>query len=111
MEETKIFPSKLFANFALFEWGLSSFKLLGPHSFMGVGKEDKEVTFFCHIENHKDFTVSIPSNNEDFVILCIPNKAGDNCVVMKSSDCSGRVMSLEEIAKVIKRKFRANPRP
>jgi hypothetical protein len=30
---------------------------------------------------------------------------------MKSSDCSGRVMSLEEIAKVIKRKFRANPRP
>jgi hypothetical protein len=40
------------------------------------------------------------------VILCITNKNGDNCVLMKSTDCSGMTLSMQDMVPLIKRKFR-----
>jgi hypothetical protein len=108
MEQTKIYPSKLFGYFAFFEWGLRDLEFLGPHSFRAKGKDDKYVSFFCHVEDHKDYSVSIPETDNDFVMLCMMNNAGDNCVLMRSKDCAGRRMTLQEIAPLIKKKWIAN---
>jgi hypothetical protein len=102
----RISPSKVFGLYAVLEWGLKGLELIGPHSFSGVGKEGKQVSFFCIILEHEGYLVSIPSNTEDFTIVMIENKKGDNCVVMESASCSGKSLSLEEMVPLIKRKFK-----
>jgi len=58
------------------------------------------------MSDHENYEVYIPENNDDYVILCISNKNGDNCILMKSSECSGMKLSMQDMVPLIKRKFR-----
>jgi hypothetical protein len=98
--------SKLFACYAEFEWGLRDVNVLGPYSFQATGKKGPS-KFLISVQDHKDFNVELPAFDEEFVILWIQNKVGDNCVVMAKEDCKVGKMNFKEIAEVIKVKFRA----
>lgn len=106
MQQTRTYPSKFFGLYAAIEWGLKSVNFFSPHSFSGVNNNGGSTSFFCVMSDHKDYEVHIPENKDDYVILCITNKNGDNCVLMKSSDCSGKTLSMQDMVPLIKRKFR-----
>jgi len=70
------------------------------------------MSFHVHAENYdKDFTVSIPKFDTDFLLLFIPNKEGDNCVILTRADTwekrANRV-DMVWISKKLKRKWNAN---
>ena len=98
--------SKLFACYAEFEWGLRDVSVLGPYSFQATGKKGPS-KFLISVQDHEDFNINLPAFEEDFVIVWIQNKIGDNCVVMAKEDCKTGKMNFKEIAEVIKVKFRA----
>jgi hypothetical protein len=102
-------PSKPFGFYACWEWGLRNVKFLSPFSF-SASKEGKEITFFVHVQDHTDkHEVSLPLFSEDYLILYIPNKEGDNCVVIDGKDCLGQLtINFKWIAVFLKRKFRIN---
>jgi len=102
--------SKGFGAFAAIEWGLRDVKFLSPQIFSGK-KNGRTMTFHVHAENYdKDFTVSMPKFNTDFLLLFIPNKEGDNCVIMTKEDSWDKIESRVDmtwIASKLKRKWNA----
>ena len=109
MQRLTTCPSKPFGFYACWEWGLSNVKFLSPFSF-SANKDGKEITFFVHVQDHTDkHQVSLPLFAEDYLILYIPNKVGDNCVVIDGNDCIGQLtINFKWIAASLKRKFRIN---
>jgi len=104
------YPSKPLALWAAIEWGLRDVKITSPSSFSATSME-KRIHFHVFIKNHRNAFVDlgVDSVDEGVVLLLIPNKAGDNFVVIKSEDLSSinlRNLSFEEIAKTLKRKRR-----
>ncbi len=93
------------------EWGLGDVKFLSPQTFSGR-KKGRIMTFTVHAENYdKDFTVSVPKFETDFLLLLIPNKEGDNCVVLTRVDTWERIgqrVDMVWISKKLKRKWNAN---
>ena len=69
------------------------------------------MTFTVHAENYdKDFTVSLPRFDTDFLLLFIPNKEGDNCVILTRADSWERRedrVDMVWISKKLKRKWNA----
>jgi len=104
------FLSKGFGAFAAIEWGLRDVKFLSPQTFSG-SKNGRAMTFTVHAENYdEDFTVSIPKFDTDFLLLFIPNKEGDNCVILTRADSWERRESRVDmtwIARKLKRKWNA----
>jgi hypothetical protein len=105
------FLSKGFGAFAAIEWGLRDLKFLSPQTFSGR-KGSREMTFTVHAENYdSDFSVSVPYFETDFLLLFIPNKEGDNCVVLTRADTwekRGLKVDMTWISKKLKRKWNAN---
>ena len=100
-------PSKAFGLYTSIEWGLSGVKTLSPFSFQGC-KGDRDITFHSVITEADGYSVGIPQFDEDFLLLCIANKKGDNCVVLTKEDCKesmGKSVDFKWIAKHLKRKF------
>ena len=101
---------KAFGLFASVEWGLGGVKFLSPHSFSGK-KGGVEISFYVHCEEYnEDFSVSIPEFTDDYLIVFIPNKKGDNCVIITKQDCEGKMSSLVNlkwISTKLKRKWDA----
>jgi hypothetical protein len=104
----KTYLSKVFCLYAVLEWGLKEYDILCPHSFRGVGKNGM-VSFMVTCQNHEDFKVTIPEFDQDFLIIWILNKSGDNCVVVDRKDCISGEISFKDLASIIKVKFRAEP--
>ena len=56
----------------------------------------------------KDFNVYIPKFTEKFICLIIPNKKGDNSVILTKEDCQevmGKKVSMQWIADKLKKKW------
>ena len=106
-------PSKAFGLYASIEWGLSGVTTLSPFSFTG-SKDGKELTFHSVITEAEGYSVPIPEFAEQFLILCIANKKGDNCVVLTHQDCKqsmGEDVDFNWIAQHLKRKFHVQYSP
>ena len=105
------FLSKGFGLYAAIDWGLRDVKFLSPQTFSGK-KNGRAMTFHVHAENYdKDFTVSVPKFDTDFLLLFIPNKEGDNCVILTKPDTwdkIGQRVDMTWIARKLKRKWNAN---
>ena len=90
------------------EWGLKNVKFLSPFSFCG-DKDGNTLTFHANIQDYDEgFCVVLPRFEEQFLILSLPNKKGENNVVLTKDDCAeemGSKVSLEWIAPRIKRKW------
>ena len=101
-------PSKPVGLYAAMEWGLRDVKFLGPFSFCGK-KDNLNLTFHCVMNDHDDdFNVYIPTFTEKFLCLFIPNKEGDNTVVLTREDCKdvmGKKVSMRWIADKLKKKW------
>jgi hypothetical protein len=97
--------SKIFGLIAVIEWGMSDLELLTPYSFSAVGKYGRK-SFMTHITEHKDFYVDIPEHTNDFLILFITNKHGDNCVIMSRKNTDPGPMHFKDISTRIINKFR-----
>lgn len=60
-------------------------------------------------EYNGNMDVVLPGNHEHYLIVCITNKKGDNCVLLNGSDCrSPKVVSLKWIGENLKKKFNVN---
>ena len=101
-------PSKPVGLYAAMEWGLRDITFLGPYSFCGR-KDNVNLTFHCIMQDYdKDFNVYIPEFSEKFICLVIPNKYGDNSVVLTREDCEPVMksrVSMHWIAEKLKRKW------
>lgn len=101
-------PSKPVGLYAALEWGLRDVKFLGPFSFCG-SKEDINLTFHCTMNDYdSDFNVFIPSFTEKYICIIIPNKKGDNSVLLTRDDCKGVMgskVSMQWIAEKLKKKW------
>lgn len=59
-------------------------------------------------DHDEDFNVYIPKFTEKFICLIIPNKKGDNSVVLTKEDCQevmGKKVSMQWIADKLKKKW------
>jgi hypothetical protein len=101
-------PSKPLGLYAGFEWGLRDVKFLSPFSFSG-NKDGTTFKFHVAVSDYdKEFNVAIPTFTEPFIILFIPNKTGDNCVLLSMDRCSselGKKVSMQWIADNLSRKW------
>lgn len=90
------------------EWGLRDVTFLGPYSFCGR-KEDINLTFHCIMQDYDpNFDVYIPKFDEKYICLVIPNKTGDNSVLLSKDDCKevmGSKVSLKWISQKLRRKW------
>lgn len=68
----------------------------------------KEISFTIDVVEHKDKSLSIPNKGKsDYKIVVIPNKVGDNLILLEGKDVWGReTMTFEEVAHIIKYKER-----
>lgn len=86
-------------------------KSLGPSLFSG-SKGGKVIKFKLNTSNYDaDYMVRIPdTDGSDFVALFVPNKTGDNFVLLESSVVpeGGGQVSMQWIADNIKYKTRFN---
>lgn len=100
--------SKGLALFMSIEWGLRDIKFLGPHSF-SASKDGRVFEFDVCTSLHDDnFDVMLPTFDREYIIMFIPNKSGDNCVLMTKNDCvekMGNKVSMKWVADRIKRKW------
>lgn len=102
--------SKGFGLYAMIEWGLRDVRFLSPQTFSGK-KGERTMTFTAAMRNYdKDFMVPIPGFDTNYLILFIPNKEGDNCIILEEK--KGVVwnedkVSLNWIANNLKRKWNA----
>lgn len=104
----EISHSKGFSLLMSIEWGLRDIKFLSPHSFSA--KKDGKVFCFdvCTSIHDDNFDVFLPVFDNEYLIMFIPNKSGDNCVLMTKIDCSemmGNKVSMKWISDRIKRKW------
>ena len=101
-------PSKPLGLYAAIEWGLRDVKFLGPFSFCATKNENK-LTFHCTMSDHdKDFKIYIPKFTEQYICVTIPNKKGDNSVLLSREDCEGVMgtrVSMQWIADKLKKKW------
>lgn len=101
-------PSKPLGLYAGLEWGLGDIKFLSPFSFSGT-KEGRIFHFHVAVSDYdKDFNVFLPLFTEPFIILFIPNKTGDNCVMLAGDRCSrdmGQKVSMQWVANNLSRKW------
>jgi hypothetical protein len=101
-------PSKPLGLYAGLEWGLGDITFLSPFSFSGT-KGGKVITFHCAMNDYdSNFNVYIPEFTEDVICLFIPNKDGDNSVLLTKQDCMrvmGKDVSMRWISKKIKKKW------
>tara|TARA_R100000951_G_scaffold78799_1_gene66561 strand:+ start:2944 stop:3249 length:306 start_codon:yes stop_codon:yes gene_type:complete len=88
------------------EWGLRDVKFLSPFSF-SANKQGKTYTFGVLITDYNDnMDVVLPVSHEQYLIVCIANKKGDNCVLLDGGLCrSPKVVSMKWIGQNLKRKF------
>ena len=104
------FLSKGFGLYAAIDWGLGDVKFLSPQTFSGK-KNGRTMTFTVHAENYdKDFTISIPKFDTDFLLVFVPNKEGDNCVILTRADTWEKIderVDMVWISKKLKRKWNA----
>jgi len=102
--------SKGIGLFVSIEWGLKNLRFFGPHSF-SAKKDGKEFTFDVFTSPYdQNMDVYLPSFISQYVIIFIPNKSGDNCVLMTREDCISSQetkVSMKWIAERIKRKWNA----
>jgi len=105
------FLSKGFGLYAVMDWGLRDIRFLSPQTFSGK-KDGRSMAFFVHSEEYdEDFKISIPHFDTEFLIVFIPNKEGDNCVVLTHADASEKIgcrVEMTWIAQNLKRKWHAN---
>ena len=102
-----LYPSKPFGLYAMMEWGLRDVKFLSPFSF-SANTGDSTLTFHVSIQDHTEaHEVELPAIDEQYLILYIPNKRGDNCVVIDAKDCPSvdTFVEFKWVAKHLKRKF------
>ena len=101
-------PSKPVGLYAAVEWGLRNITFLGPYSFCG-SKDNVNLTFHCNMQDYdEDFDVYIPEFTEKYIMLIIPNKDGDNSVLLTKDDCAdvmGSKVSLKWISNKLRRKW------
>jgi len=101
-------PSKAFGLYASIEWGLRDVKFLSPHSFSASNGTHTWCFYCCLHEYDTNFDLLIPEFDDDYLILSIPNKDGDNCVLLEKTDCAefmNQKVSMKWIATKIKRKW------
>lgn len=107
-QRLQTYPSKPIGLYAAMEWGLKNVKFVSPFSFCG-SKEGKELTFQVSWQDHaEDFSLLIPEFNEQYLIMYIPNKKGDNAVLLTREDClssMGSRVNMKWIAERIKTKW------
>lgn len=105
---TETSHSKGIALLMSVEWGLRNIRFLSPHSF-SAEKDGKVFCFDVCTSIHDDsFDVMLPAFDNEYLIMFIPNKSGDNCVLMTNNDCTemmGKKVSMKWIADRIKRKW------
>jgi len=101
-------PSKPFSLFTSLDWGLRDVKVTSPFSF-SARKNGLEMSFKCVIMYHNNGMVMMKKYDEDYLLLLIPNKKGDNFIVLTKEDCEEQMeelVSFEWLAPRIKRKTR-----
>lgn len=72
--------------------------------FFDTEKEEKQYSFWIGIRNHRDsaLELNVPNKDFDFGVIAIPNKRGDNLVLVKGCDIKGLAsISFEALAKMI----------
>jgi len=103
--------SKALGLYARIEWGLRDVKILSPFSFSAI-KETETFSFRTHQCDHDEsMDVYLPEFNEQFIIVFIPNKKADNCILMRREDCLGSMASnvtMKWLASKILKKWRVN---
>jgi len=101
-------PSKPVGLYAAIEWGLRDIKFLSPFSFSGT-KNGSEHTFYCIMKDYdKEFNVYIPSFTEQFICITLPNKSGDNSILLSNKDCEhvmGKKVSMLWLSEKLKKKW------
>lgn len=101
--------SKALGLYARIEWGLRDVKILSPFSF-SAKKQSEEFKFSTHMSSYdSNMDVYVPSFEEEFIILFIPNKKADNCILMRREDClkvMGSSVTMNWLADKILRKWR-----
>lgn len=105
-------PSKVLVCHAVMSWGMRDFRVTSPFSF-SAKKSGVESSFMCSIQDHQRAEVHIPErkDSENFLMMLILNKKGDNLIVLDYKDLTdkeGSVVSFEWLAPRIKRKERIN---
>ncbi len=101
-------PSKPLGLYAGLEWGLGNIRFLSPFSFSGT-KQGVTHTFHVSMQDYdKDFNLYIPEFEEQYIVLFIPNKSGDNAVLLTRDGCLDKMcsmVSLKWISKKLKKKW------
>lgn len=62
----------------------------------------------------KDFNVFIPRFEEEYICICLPNKSGDNNVLLTKDDCKdvmNQKVSMKWISQRIKKKWETKISP
>ena len=65
-------------------------------------------------DHDKDMNIFIPKFTEEYLCLYIPNKKGDNAVVLTKEDCEGVMgtkVSMQWIADKLKKKWAMSTSP
>ena len=101
--------SKAFSVYARLEFGIGDVKVISPFLFSGSPKgSNKRYEFHCHSENHVGAKLFIPKF-KDTLFMLIPNKKGDNFIVLKEADLKDKMngmVDFKTLANVIKYKTR-----
>lgn len=93
---------KAIAYMVSFDWGMRITNLNPP--FYETEKNEKTYRFWVGLNNHRDSVVDLktPSKHFDYGVIVIPNKRGDNIVLVNGSDIKGLdSISFEALAKII----------
>lgn len=96
------------AIWASLEWGLKVIAF-GPRSFQAVTEDGEILVISCLIQDHVDSSLIIPKFNNSYLVICIPNKEGDNCVLLTRDDCINHFnqkVTFKWVAKTLRKKFR-----
>lgn len=89
-----------------FAWGMERVSSIPP--IYSAKRAGKEVSFTIDIIEHDDKTITLSKKGEsDYRVIIIPNKVGDNLILLESKDVRGRdAMTFQELAPLIKYKER-----
>lgn len=87
-------------------WGMSRRSLVPP--VFKAERNGKEISFTIDVVDHEDKTLRLPNKGKsDYKIVVIPNKVGDNLILLQGKDVWGReTITFEEVAPLIKYKER-----
>lgn len=105
--------SKALGLVCVIEWGLGDIEFLSPSSFKAKGK-DRKHTFHAIITSHYNTMVDIPVFDEEFLVMLIDNKEGDNLILLTHNDCvdvKGTSVDFHWLAPRIKKKFHVTATP